>query len=267
MITNPQKVSARNTFNMRPERAAVVESGVVRENKVKDLDSVLSTSKCHGCKPDPVSFPNTTSTNGRLPSALAPLIAQPRWVLWRWKPDKKGKLTKPPYKAAAPSEYASSTDPETWSDFATAVAAERHADGIGYCLLNSDISAFDIDDCISATGNLHPWAMELVKRAASYTEITTSGTGLRIIGYGSGHEVHRKQTVVDGVSLEAYRKAKRFIVMTGNVLPGTPAVLANIDAVMDAVVAELDGAPSNDARHADEGTRSVRLICHRRHRG
>jgi primase-polymerase (primpol)-like protein len=74
-----------------------------------------------------------------LPSALGPLIAQPRWVLWRWKPDKKGKPTKPPYKAAAPSEYASSTDPETWSDFTTAVAAERHADGIGYCLLNSDI--------------------------------------------------------------------------------------------------------------------------------
>ena len=37
MITNPQEGSARNTFNIRPDRGAVVESGVVRESKVKDL--------------------------------------------------------------------------------------------------------------------------------------------------------------------------------------------------------------------------------------
>ena len=55
---------------------------------------MLSTSKCHGCQPDPVSFPNTTSTNGRLPSALEPLTAERRWVLWRWEEKKGGKKTK-----------------------------------------------------------------------------------------------------------------------------------------------------------------------------
>jgi hypothetical protein len=181
-------------------------------------------------------------------------MAMPNWVLWRWEEKKDGSgKTKVPYRAKQPDVKASSTNPATWSSFDVAVAAEHLADGIGFMLLGSGFAAFDIDDCRNAeTGTIHPWGMKLVVRAASYTEITVSGTGLRIIGYGSGEKVHRKQQVgADGIGCESFRDAERFIVMTGNVLSDAPLTLANIDAVMDEVVAELDGAAR---KHNGRGT-------------
>jgi primase-polymerase (primpol)-like protein len=177
-----------------------------------------------------------------LPKALAPLIALPHWVIWRWETTKGGKRTKVPYQAAQPNRKATSTDRRTWSDFATALAAAKNADGIGFCLLNSEYGAFDIDDCRDpASGAIHPWAEKLVAKAGSYVEVTVSGTGLRIIGRATGSKIHRKQPVANGVTLETYRRAERYIVMTGDALPGSSMVLADLDAIMDAVVAELDG--------------------------
>ena len=198
---------------------------------------MLSTTNCHGCKP----FPNTASTNGRLPSTLEPLIGMPNWVLWKWE-QKGDKWTKVPYRAKQPDVKASSTNPRTWSSFDIAVAAEHRADGIGFMLLNSGIGAFDVDDCRTPdTGVLHEWAIALDQRAGTYAEATVSGTGIRIIGLATGDKVHRKQMVSAPVSCETYRKAERFIVMTGNAL-GEPRALVNIDSLIDEVVAELDGA-------------------------
>ena len=183
-----------------------------------------------------------TSPTDRLPDVLAPLKAMSHWVIWKWE-EKNGKRTKVPYQAAKPNRKAKTTDPRTWSDYATAVAAEHLADGIGFCLQDSAIASFDLDKCRNPeTCELHRWAAAFVARAASYTEITPSGTGLRIIGFGSGDKVHRKQDVIDDVSLESYRKAERYICMTGDMLPDVPAVLADLDAVMDEIVPELDGA-------------------------
>ena len=189
-----------------------------------------------------------------LPKALAPLIALPHWVIWRWETTKGGKRTKVPYQAARPNGKATSTDPRTWSDFANAAAAGKNADGIGFCLLNSGYGAFDIDDCRDpASGAIDPWAEKLVARAGSYAEVTVLGTGLRIIGRATGSKIHRKQAVTDGVTLETYRGAERYIVMTGDVLPGSPAVLADLDEIMDAVVAELDtGVKHEGTTHNEE---------------
>jgi hypothetical protein len=180
-----------------------------------------------------------------LPSALDPLINLPNWLVWKLEPPPTpdGKWIKVPYQARKPESKASSTDPSTWATHREAVAAfkKNGHSGIGFCLLDSGFAAFDIDDCRNAdTGELHPWAAAFVERVASYTEVTTSGTGLRIIGTGSGKKIHRKQKVVDGVTLESYRLAERYIAMTGDRLPGAPDLLANIDEAMDQVVAELD---------------------------
>ena len=91
-----------------------------------------------------------------------------------------------------------------------------------------------------------PEAMKIVERANSYTEITPSGTGLRVIGLGSGAKVHTKQKVPGtGMSVESYRNCERYITVSSNPLPGYDIALVNIDAVMDEVVAELNGAKSN----------------------
>jgi hypothetical protein len=122
------------------------------------------------------------------------------------------------------------------------VVSKRSADGIGFTLLDSEIGAFDLDNCRDPeTGVIADWAKALVDKAGSYTEITISGTGLRIIGRAVGKETHRKQKVGDDDGeLETYRRAGRYIVVTGNQLVGTPDHLANLDDLIDETVAELD---------------------------
>jgi hypothetical protein len=81
-------------------------------------------------------------------------------------------------------------------------------------------------------------------RAQSYAEITVSGTGLRILLTGVGPKVHRKQSVpgANGMSIETYRRCERFIVVTGNVLPGTASWIADGDALIDEIIDRLDVA-------------------------
>ena len=191
---------------------------------------------------------HTSITN--LPVALAELTTRSNWVLWRWETVNSNR-TKVPYQPNGMK--ASTTDRSTWSSYVAVTAACERAShgkafsGIGFCL-DEDISAFDIDNCRDLeTGMLHPWAANLIARAQSYTEITISGTGIRIIGLGLGPKIHKKQRVDAQVTCESYRKpAGRYIVVTGAQIESY--VLANIDQVMDEVVAELTAANSGNGQ-------------------
>lgn len=170
-------------------------------------------------------------------TALEPLQKLPHWLVWRYE-TVKGKLTKVPYQVDG--QKAATDDPKTWTTYEEASAAAKNFDGVGVCLTNSNFAAFDLDDCRDPeTGDLEPWATDLVEKAKSYTEVTPSKTGLRIIGYGDGTKVHRKLKVpnANGMTCEVYRKATRYITITGNALNDAP--LANIDEQIDAVVADL----------------------------
>ncbi len=185
-----------------------------------------------------------------LPDALAEYAAQKRWVVWRYvrtAPDKKP--TKVPYQPEHPRRKAKNNDPSTWSDFACASSAcdAGGFDGVGVCIRGSDIAAFDVDDCRNAgNGLLHPWAERLVERANTYAEITPSKTGIRIIGRGNGVKIHRQQKVIDDIKCESYCVAERYITVTGDAMPGTPTVLADISELMAEVVAELDATTTAD---------------------
>ena len=187
-------------------------------------------------------------------TALAALIQLPHWVIWRWEISKQGERTKVPYQARYFHRKAETNAPSTWATYAEAVTAAKTADGIGFVLTETDFAAFDIDNCRDAqTGVIHPWASALIERASSYTEITPSGTGVRIIGWGNGPKPPRtKLPVGDGVTCEFYRKATRYITMTGNQIGDAP--LVNIDAVMDATLVELErerpGSPEDGGHHA-----------------
>ena len=128
-----------------------------------------------------------------------------------------------------------------------AVFQRGGCDGIGFNLSATEFAAFDIDDCRDpATGGIAPEAMAIVDRATSYTEMTVSGTGLRVIGHGSGKKVHRKQKLPNSdVEVESYSNAERYIVITGNPLPNAWPHVADISSEMDDVVAELDGQKGN----------------------
>jgi predicted P-loop ATPase len=218
--------------------------------------------------------------------ALKPLTETPNWVVWRWAIVKnksgKEKRTKVPYRPDRPTVKAKSNDATTWGDYAAArdVAEAGQADGIGFCLYATEFAAFDLDDCRNPdTGEIAPWARALVERVASYTEVTVSGTGLRIIGRGTGEKVHRKQAVENGGTLETYRRAERYIVMTGDALPGSAMTLENIDNNIDEVVAELDAvkkknkkskasnADAEDISHEDEIEDIIKNGCGGRFEG
>ena len=188
--------------------------------------------------------PSVTADLRRLPAALEPLTKQNRWVVWRWELDAKGtRWTKVPYQAALPSRHAKANDPVTWAPHGVAVdIAERGlADGIGYQLKDGEIGAFDLDDCRDPeTGQIASWASTLIDTARSYTEVTVSGTGVRIIGTARGDLVHRKFDQSEDGSLEIYRRCARFIVVTGLTLTGARNELANIDPVIDDTLSELD---------------------------
>jgi hypothetical protein len=195
-----------------------------------------------------------------LPPALAPLVAQHKWVLWQWERG-KNKWTKPPYQ---PNGYhAKNDDPKTWNSYATVLEALPRWDGIGYNLLHGDITAFDIDHCRDpSSGSIEPWAMALVERANSYTEITVSGTGLRIIGLGIGPSIHKKYSISGQLSCEVYRNCARYIVVTGNPLPSALQSLANIDEVIDDIVrkfgAKQKTKEENKPGSADDGGHHAR---------
>ena len=188
-----------------------------------------------------------------LPDALAPLKALPNWVCWKWewRVDKHGggKWTKPPFRPQAPVQYAKNNDPSTWGSYEQALAAYQagQCDGIGFAFPGTKIAAFDLDKCRDpATGEIDPEAARIVERSASYSEITPSGTGLRVIGTSSGLMVHRKQKMPgSAMEVESYRNAARYITISGNPLPNTRPQMADIGDVIDAVVAELDGIKPN----------------------
>ena len=182
----------------------------------------------------------------KLPGALMPLTSERQWVIWRWEnpAGARKRWTKVPYQAAAPRNKASSKNPQSWSSYQTAIAAHTQglADGIGYMLADANLGAFDLDDCRDpVTGVIAEWAARLVEEADSYTEITVSGTGLRILGRATGSTVQRNQPVPETPGrVETYRNCNRYIVITGRPLPGSPDYLAPIDHLVEGLVERLD---------------------------
>jgi hypothetical protein len=117
---------------------------------------------------------------------LDDLASLPRWVPWRNEPCGR-KSTKVPY--GLNGKRAKADDPATWGRRAEAEASAARlvngqGGGIGFMLgVAPDGVAFggiDLDTCRSADGSLEPWAIEIVDRFRSYTEISPSGTGAKI---------------------------------------------------------------------------------------
>ena len=148
-----------------------------------------------------------------------------RWVCWAWE-KKAGKWTKPLKQANHPLRNASSTDANTWTDFSTAVtSAEQNGLGIGFVFDGSDdIVGVDLDDCRDPeTGKLAGWALDFIDILKTYTEVSPSGTGVKIFVRGVLPEGCRsgfKRPEGDG-KVEVYSKG-RFFTVTGQRVHGTP---------------------------------------------
>ena len=101
------------------------------------------------------------------------LITKGLWCCWR-KTD-KGKI---PYDCLK-STMAKSNDRTTFYSFDVASKYVQYYDGLGIGIFNG-FSAIDIDSCI-IDGVISDMAQEIIDYCQSYTEISPSGTGIRII--------------------------------------------------------------------------------------
>jgi len=168
--------------------------------------------------------PNTFQRDlAKLPPALMPLIERPQWCVWRWTQKPDGKWQKPPFMAMAPERHASTKDPNTWTDYSTALAAVQagHADGISYILTKDDpFGAIDLDHCRDKLCSIDVWAQNFMQAAVNtYQEVTPSGEGVRIWGFTDGDPLSRKFTLeIDGkqIAAELFRRTNKALTITGS---------------------------------------------------
>ena len=170
-----------------------------------------------------------------------------QWVVTRlrWVPDsKKGgeKLEKPPL--MVDGRNASTTDPKTWTDFATALAAVQSGkfDALGFVFTSTDCYVgVDIDGCRNPeTGVISRRAEGIVTMLASYTEISVSGKGLHVIVGGMLPSGRRKLNDKDNkhAAIEMYNEG-RYFVLTGQRLENTAVEVWQRQEQIDALHAQL----------------------------
>jgi putative DNA primase/helicase len=167
-------------------------------------------------RPDPLEFDPEP-----VPDAL---LEREQWVCWRYKWDAdRDEWTKVPVDPAA-GRFAKSTDPDTWTSFEDAVAYHDRdgtdTDGVGFVVHDEDlVVGVDLDDCRDPeTGDLEPWAAELLEDVPTYAEVSPSGTGLRLFGLGFVPDGGTRADV-DGAEghLEMYETG-RYLTVTGHAL-------------------------------------------------
>jgi AAA domain len=176
----------------------------------------------------------------KLPKALAPLIARPQWAVWRWTQKPDGSWQKPPFMATRPERHASTTDPSTWSDYATALTTvqAKRADGITYILTKDNpFAAVDLDHCrCTITNSIDVWAQNWLDTGRNtYQEVTPSGEGCRIWGFADGEPLNRKFTLeIDGktIAAELFRCTNKALAITGYALDPAIRELGNINNVI-----------------------------------
>ena len=138
-------------------------------------------------------------------------------------PEGEGKGAKIPYDPKT-GRGAKSTDPSTFSDFHTALAALPKYRGLGVGIFG-DLGALDIDHCIEDSGALSPMAEDIVGMMDSYTERSPSGQGLRILFYAPGFKYDKARYYINNqkLGLECYiaGATNKYVTVTGDTLtPG-----------------------------------------------
>lgn len=166
-----------------------------------------------------------------------------RFVAWRSEVRKgQPKPAKMPYSPNA-TKGASSTAPGDWMPFDQAVkyAQVAYLDGIMRAFDPADgLVGVDLDNCRDPeTGQLLEWAADIVKRLDTYTEVSPSGTGVKLWAYATLPPSGRKRGDV-----EMYDRG-RFFTMTGHQLDGTPSTVGyRPDAVLAVHAGVFGSQPS-----------------------
>ncbi len=145
------------------------------------------------------------------------LRAIDQWVAWRGEPaitaegiEKLDKIPVNPHSGGA----GSTTNPATWGTFLQGLDAyhTRSLSGIGLVLTEgTGIVGVDVDKCRNPeTGEINAEGLGIIRRLKSYTEVSPSGTGIRIFIRGNLPPYGRKKG-----RIEMYVTG-RFLTVTGH---------------------------------------------------
>lgn len=198
----------------------------------------MDNGSTHGHPADAADVqPVITHNLGQLPAQLRRLD---RWVCWRYL-TRNGKPTKIPFDAKSGRE-ASSTDPQTWSSLAEVVHALGGGttfSGPGFVFAPEDgLCGVDLDRAIDpASGGLKPWAERIVRALNSYTEISPSGTGVKVFLRATKPGKRCRSSLEDG-EIEIYDQG-RYFTTTGQRWSDTPPDVKDRQSNLDALYAEV----------------------------
>lgn len=187
----------------------------------------LKKSSSHGVSADDLRTAAGRGTPGTLKYAQVPdeLREWNQWMLWMYK-EIDGRWVKVPISPWT-GRAADYREPSSWASFDEAVEAlAKYPDceGIGFVFTDEDpFVGIDMDGCIDANGLLSPAAEKLVKQFSSYTDLSRSKRGVKIIIKGRKPPGSKCiSTAIPGIKqLEIYQ-TKRFFALTGQCLEGTP---------------------------------------------
>ncbi len=161
-----------------------------------------------------------------IPQALGTLR---RWVLWKYviRGQKPEKL---PFRAF--NAMASVSDETTWTTLESASENLDGFDGLGFVFDEQDgLCGIDFDGCRDAeTGKVEQWAREWIVKLNSYSEVSPSGTGMKVVvqaksPFPAGRKI---EVIADAVAgdkkpgIEVYDR-RRYFCITGQKLSGLPA--------------------------------------------
>lgn len=176
----------------------------------------------------------TDAADSTTQEPLAELKEKNQWVCWKLE-ERDGKPTKIPVNPHTGS-YASSTDPDTWSDYETAQTHHNtnpETEGIGIVFGPDDLLAgVDLDNVYNPeTEELEDWAEDVINTLGSYAEWSPSGTGAHVLLYGilpeDGRTRAKQESTLDAYDeseIEAYDNG-RFFTVTEDHIEGTPTSL------------------------------------------
>jgi primase-polymerase (primpol)-like protein len=191
--------------------------------------------------PEPTYLPVSPDT---IPAELK---AHRQWVAWapKYKLSNKKKPWTKILKNPATGKNAMSNKPHTWGSFKDAMRCykQRGFAGVGFVPTANDLyCGIDLDNCRDPlTGEIAPWAQEMIDRFASYTEVSPSGTGIRIWIKGKLPPGARNKDQKRGI--EVYDEGQ-YLTITGCHLADTPLTIEPRQQELQAWHMEVFGKPT-----------------------
>lgn len=190
-------------------------------------------------------------------AALAEQMDDSRFGCWKYELAGE-RFAKVPYGLTG---RLSSASPTQWLSFPEALRLFESGgfDGMALLVTGSEITAVDLDHCLTAAGGLKPDTPEAVKAAVAvlqadgaYIEVSPSGTGLRALVRGARPPGFREKNAAIGAELYDGSTKGRYVTVTGQAWQGAPVRI--IDSGDTAVcLTELFGLTAAESTGRVEG--------------